>query len=267
MSGRARAGKRADYVYYACATNRPQHHHQPWYAEHPGTLTITESQVLPVLGTFFAEHVLGADRVRLLATTPEASPPPTEDAEARAVHAQLAKLDRARTNLLDQLEAFEPTGDDDADAEWRTSLKHRFTAITAERRRAADRAAQIQARPTPTATSSDDQAALLNLLPLTSRDLTTLPEQVQRQLYDAFQLKILYHPTQRRVTIQITVSAATVNDLADSLTLSIDGTCPPPDAAAPRAHAVSTPGGTRTRTGALLRRLPLPLGYGGLTPG
>jgi site-specific DNA recombinase len=78
----------------------------------------------------------------------------------------------------------------------------------------------------------------LNLLPVTSRDLTTLPEDIQRQLYDAFHLQIRYHHTQRRVTIQVTLSAANAPDLAQRITAATDG------APTIRVHVVSTPGGS-----------------------
>ena len=61
-------------------------------------------------------------------------------------------------------------------------------------------------------------AALLNVLPITSKDLTQLPHAVQRQLHDAFHLQLRYNRPQHRVTIRVTVSAATVHTLADSVT-------------------------------------------------
>jgi hypothetical protein len=104
-----------------------------------------------------------------------------DDFEARALRTQLASLERARQNLLAQLEAFEPTGDDEADTEWRTSLQKRITTITAEHRQAAARAPELQARPAVDTAPAGEQAALLDLLPITDRDLTQLPEEIQRQ--------------------------------------------------------------------------------------
>lgn len=51
--------------------------------------------------------------------------------------------------------------------------------------------------------------------------------------------------------------------LADSLTTAIGGTHADNNPTGSGVHLTSTPDGTRTRTRALLRRLPLPLGYGG----
>jgi hypothetical protein len=123
MYGHSRVGKARDYVYYACIVNRAQHQQQPWFADHPNTLTLREHLVLPILGSFFADHVLGADRIRHLAPVPAAAAQPAaDDSERRALRAQLAKLERAQHNLLAQLEAFEATGDHEADAEWRSHL-------------------------------------------------------------------------------------------------------------------------------------------------
>jgi acetylornithine deacetylase/succinyl-diaminopimelate desuccinylase-like protein len=117
-----------------------------------------------------------------------------------------------------------------------------------ERRRAAARIAELDARPPADPTSDDETAALLNILPITSQDLTQLPEEIQRQLYDAFHLQIRYHYAERRITIRITVSAATVHTLADSVAAATGATRAGPQGPGACADLVSTPGGTPTRT-------------------
>jgi hypothetical protein len=249
MYGRSRAGKTRDYVYYACIVNHAQHQQQPWFADHPSTLTIREHLILPVVGRFFAEHVLGEDRIRQLAPAPTAPARPTsDDGERRALRVQLAKLERAQHNFLAQLEAFEPTGDDEADAEWRSHLQKRFTTTIMERRRTTAQIAALGAQASPTSASNHEHAALMDLLPVTSQDLTQLPEDVQRQLYDAFHLQIRYHHGQRRVTIRITINAATVHALADSVATAVGAATPRPHPAGACADLARTPGGTRTRT-------------------
>lgn len=56
----------------------------------------------------------------------------------------LTKLDRAQQNLIVQLEVYQPTGDDEIDTDWRTSLQRRFAVISTERRQAAARIADSE---------------------------------------------------------------------------------------------------------------------------
>jgi site-specific DNA recombinase len=188
-----------------------------------------------------------------------------DDPDLLALRVHLAKLDRAQQNLLAQLETNEPSGDERIDAEWRTSLQKRFATISTERRDVAARITELGSMVKPLAAARVDKAALLEILPITGDDLTPLPEDVKRQLYDAFHLQIRYNRTHHRITIRVTISASTIHTLADTIAAATTVKSAPADCPTPGAgvHAVRAPGGTRTRTRALLRRLPLPLGYEG----
>lgn len=248
MCGRTRHDQDRDHIYYACVVNHAQHHQKPWFHAHPSTLTIRERLILPVLGAFFADHVLGPER--LTGIDPAPGTPAVDDHELRALRVQLAKLDRAQQNLIAQLESYEPTGDDEIDTDWRTNLQKRFATISAERRQAAARITDLRSTASRTPTPTADRAALLAVLPATDQDLTALPEDVQRQLYNAFHLQIRYSRPQHRVTIQVTVSATTVHTLANTVTAAIspDGIASDPATTHQGVHAVRAPGGTRTRT-------------------
>jgi uncharacterized protein YhaN len=64
-------------------------------------------------------------------------------AKRAALRKQLDQLGRAQTNLIKQLEAYEPTGDDDLDTEWTAALQRRFAQITAQRRSVTTRLAEL----------------------------------------------------------------------------------------------------------------------------
>jgi hypothetical protein len=147
MCGRTRHDQDHDHVYYTCVINHTQHHHRPWLADHPSALTIRERLILPALGTFFTDHILGPERLTRLDLTP--GTPPVQDRGLHTLRAQLTKLDRAQHNLIAQLEAYQPTGDDDLDTDWRTNLQKRFATISTQRRQTAARIADLQSTTHP----------------------------------------------------------------------------------------------------------------------
>jgi hypothetical protein len=69
--------------------------------------------------------------------------PADSSAQRAALRKQLDQLGRAQTNLIKQLEAYEPTGDDDLDTEWTAALQRRFAQITAQRRSVTTRLAEL----------------------------------------------------------------------------------------------------------------------------
>src|SRR5947199_289016 len=56
--------------------------------------------------------------------------------------------------------------------------------------------------------------SLLDQLPISQIDLTRLKEDHQRRLYDAFHLEMRDHAPDRRITIRVTITAATLPALA-----------------------------------------------------
>ena len=247
MFGKTRRRREREYTYYACVTIPEHHREQPWFGEHPKTLMVREDLLLPVVGEFFAERVLGEGRKLFLprhAPGPQAEP---DTGERGTLRARLEQLSRAQTNLLAQLEAFQPTGDPGIDAQWRTQLQRRFATIATERRTATERLERLDSRQPHTHAAAEDPAALLDLLPCTGTDLTLLPDADQRRLYDAFHLQARYHRTHHRLTLSVTVSAATARSLGIMLTElagdHADTTAPTADDG-PRgavSHAVGAP--------------------------
>jgi len=222
MFGKTRRRGDHDNIYYACITNPEHHRQQPWYSEHPKSLTVREDHVLPAVAKFFGERVLGPQRALFLNDARSRQPKNTEVASQRAsLRKQLDQLSRAQKNLMDQLEGYEPTGDAAIDTEWRTSLQRRFAEIAAERRSKSQRLTELDKQSGETGGSN---AALLGLLPQLSIDLALIAEEDQRQLYDAFHLEVRYHRTKHQVTVRVTIHAGTVSALTNKINaLAVDG--------------------------------------------
>lgn len=102
-------------------------------------------------------------------TTGNRKPDDGAAAQRAALRKQLDQLGRAQTNLVKQLEAYEPAGDDDLDTEWTAALQRRFAEIAAQRRSLTTSLAALEKQ-------YHDQAggnpALLDLLPQAAIDLT-----------------------------------------------------------------------------------------------
>jgi site-specific DNA recombinase len=100
-----------------------------------------------------------------------------------------------------ELDSYEPTGDPDVDTAWRSGLQSRFAALVEERRANTRRLGDL-GRPSK-ATPGD--AGLLDALPLSAIDVTRLPEEQQREIYDAFHLEVRYHTRGNEVFLRITI--------------------------------------------------------------
>jgi site-specific DNA recombinase len=242
MGGKTHTKRGRDYLYYTCSTNPAHHHDRPWYPHHPKNIFVREDRILPVIGDFFAERILGPSRHLFLPdpTTPTDTPDPDAEAEAAALRTRLDQLRRAQDNLFTQLETFQPTGDPDIDDEWRQSLQRRFAALANERRTLAQRLTDLT-RPAAPPEPELDPRGLLAQIPCTTHDLTALPEPDQRQLYDAFHLQARYHHEHRHLTLRVTINASTVHDLAAMIT-NVTGRQNP---AGEFSHLVRDPGSTR----------------------
>lgn len=273
LCGRRMFGnQRKHYTYYRCRTDAANHAHQPWFDRHPKDIFVREDQLIDPIARFFAGRVFGSSRKLLLA---DAAPVADTRAEVhrRTLRAEIADLARAQDNLLTQLERYQPTGDPDIDDEWRMSLQRRFAAVVAERRAKTTRLTELD--------HNDDQAGpgdsdLIDALPQAEIDITRLPEEQQRLLYDAFHLQVRYHEPSNAVILRITLDAETAPVLAQMIQKIADADgkpiadetqksgagvqTPAPDHVWP---VRSAPGGTRTHTVGGLSSVSLPVGVQG----
>jgi site-specific DNA recombinase len=266
MVRRTRRWRDQETTYYACITNLQHHRDQPWYPQHPKAVTVREDHLLPVIGRFFGERILGPDRgLYLNFRQPQVDEDHGVGTRQATLRVRLNQLTRAQSNLIKQLESYEPTGDEAIDTEWRSALQRRFVQITTEHRATSQQLAAMDTQDRP-----GGNPALLDLLPLTAIDPTVLPETDQRELYDAFHLQARYDRVTHQITLQVTIYAEAVPTLTrtvHTLTNSEPHKINNQECAGAAAPALSlferAPGGSRTHTGGGLSSVPLPIGLRG----
>ena len=110
---------------------------------------------------------------------------------------------------MKQPEEHRPTGDPDVDREYRGSIQDRIVELIKQRRDAQAQQAQLNADSQP-AGADTSQLAELPQLPVR---LAELPENLQRRLYDAFQLQVRYNKPRHEVMLRVTVREDTVQTL------------------------------------------------------
>jgi site-specific DNA recombinase len=205
---------RHNIAYFACEPQR-QHHKDraDWYSRHLTSLWIREDILLEAVRGFFAERIFGPRRQEHLRDQLRSSITTHTLGRAREqrerLRRELADLQRRQDNLIGQLETFEPTGDAEADREYRQSVQRRFADLTSARR-----AKQAELEDLEVVAPADrDGAELLDLIPRLPAVLGELPEEMERRLYDAFQLQVRYDRSRHEVTVRVTVRADTVKML------------------------------------------------------
>jgi hypothetical protein len=230
-------GTKRAVTYYHCKKSEKNHAHRPWYSQHPPHVIVREDLLLPPVARFFKNRIFGPSRKILLEDTiPGGRVDPQLDARRVAVQAELADLQRRQNNLMQELERFNPSGDPDFDDAWRNSIQARFAANAAEQRAKNRLIADLTREQQETA---PPDTGLIDALPLTAVDITLLPEEQQRRLYDAFHLEVRYDLPTHAVVLRVTIDAETAPALLDTIDGHTTPTTTPTIAAAqapPSAH-------------------------------
>jgi DNA invertase Pin-like site-specific DNA recombinase len=220
-------GTKKTVTYYHCKKNEKNHAHLPWYDEHPPHVTVREDLLLAPVARFFKQRIFGSARKILLEDTlPDQQPDQDLEARRNAVQAELTDLQRRQDNLMSELERFTPSGDSDLDESWRSGIQARFAANAAEQRAKTRLLAELTQRQQD---SAPPDTSLIDALPLTAIDITLLPEEQQRRLYDAFHLEVRYDLPQHALILRVTIDAETAPALLDT----IDSHARPPTAGTP----------------------------------
>jgi site-specific DNA recombinase len=244
------------YNYYACEPNPAHHAHRDWYPTHPKSLWVREDKLLTLLDAFFANRIFGPDR-RALLDQGQAVPSDRDDptvAQRAALETKIKELGRQQTNVINELQTYHSTGTTTSTSSGEPSC----------------------GPPSPT---SPLDPTLLDQLPVVELDLAALPEDLQRQLFDAFQLQIWYHHRSRRVGLRVTINADTDRRLTAFIGGLRDQNRPQPPATDTLSRPTATtavredfslalcaPGGIRTHTEWILSPSTLPLVYRGSDP-
>ncbi|MFC7718820.1 hypothetical protein [Nonomuraea recticatena] len=109
---------------------------------------------------------------------------------------ELLDLERRLDNVLVQVEGHIPTGDEEIDRDFRAQLQARFADLARTRRTKAEEAAAWAVNG-----GLGGDLELLNK----SSNLAALDEELQRKLFDAFNLELRYSGDTDEVLIRVTL--------------------------------------------------------------
>lgn len=198
--------------YYACQPKKDQHQDADWYASHPKAVWIGERAMLGAIHSFFEERVFGPQRRQLLevATATTTATVPDRSADLQRHQKEAEDLARRKELLLDQLATAADDGDPETAAEFRKGVRKRFDATERQRREVL---AKLEACRAETAPGGQGDPSLLEAIPQLRFRFAELPVTLQRELFDAFQLRVRYDGRDRGVQLQVTIFAAATPDL------------------------------------------------------
>jgi site-specific DNA recombinase len=237
-------------TYYACHHN-PDDPRRTVPDDHPRTISVREDHLLEAVRDFFAQHVFGPDRKDLLAAT---MPPTADDdrqhreQQAAALRKRLRQIDTAENAQAREIETLAHLDDPHAPAltALRARIVARFTEFEGERTQVNAQLADLD--------KTEPQAgdpSLLDKLPMLGDILKGAPPRLHQELYQAFDLQVLYKKNMHQVTINVTITDSTLQALAAIIRLAggDPGTAAstPPDPAQAHFSDLEQPPMTRER--------------------
>jgi site-specific DNA recombinase len=217
-------------TYYACQHN-PADPRRTVPEGHPKTISVREDHLLQTIGDFLATHVFGPDRKKLLAAS---MPATAADDQARrqqqttALHKRLRQIDTAENAQAREIETLAHIDDPHAPAltALRQRILARFTELEDERTQITKQLTDLD----KTAPQAGDPA-LLDALPYLGDILAAAPPRLQQQLFQAFDLQVLYKKNMHQVSITITDSTPRALTAIISNTTGSPGNAATPDPA------------------------------------
>ncbi len=186
--------------YYVCAPKKA------WVPEgHPAsTYWVRESNLLEGLTSFLADHVFGPYRRHLLDAglrTIDETAHKERQKRIAALRRSITETDTKSKRLVRSLEIT-----DDVDQAFIRDINERRAELRSHREslehQLADAQDQVQRAPNP---------ALLDHLPISAIDLTELPDELSRQLFESLRLEILYDYNTRTATCRVTLLGDTID--------------------------------------------------------
>jgi site-specific DNA recombinase len=226
------------YVYYSCPHSAANPRHVAANPGHPKTVRVREDDLIEVIRQFFAQRIFGPDRATHLAAalpTNAAEQATRRDQQTAALHQQLRKIDTAENAHAREIEHLANTGQNSpAVTALRSRIIARFTQLEQERATINQQLTNLQKH-----THLISDPTLLDALPQLADILHHTPQRLQTQLYQAFDLQMLYNKDMHQVTIHATITPATPHTLAAIIATSEP---PTPTTSTPEfAHSAQHP--------------------------
>jgi hypothetical protein len=198
--------------YYRCpySVNNPRH--AAAHPDHPhASISVREEILLGAIGGFLDDYLFGYDRAtRLAAQIPASATDQAarRDDQARALRAELARVDTAQAGLITELEQL---GADTTPATtaYRQRIRARNAELHDQRTHAETQLAALQ-----TAARADNDPSLLDELPYLPGILAEAPEPLKEKLLAALDVQCLYRKDKNQVSIWVTITDTTPATLA-----------------------------------------------------
>jgi hypothetical protein len=207
-----------DHAYYRCPHDPANPAHQAQAPGHPATVSVRQDLLLETARQFFATHIFGPDRAALLREQLPASA--AEDTarrekETARLRKRLKKIDTTEDAHVREVQAL---AEHDPNAPAVKAMRERhlraFGDLEAERD-------DIHGKLAALARQADDDGGdpgLLDALPLLGDALPRLPDRIKQQLFEAFDLAMLYHKKDNQITCRATITPSTPAALAAIIT-------------------------------------------------
>jgi site-specific DNA recombinase len=200
------------HTYYRCPYSANNPRHAAAHPDHPhASISIREQLLLDAVGTFLDDYLFGHDRAtRLAAQIPASASDQAarRDDQARALRAELARIDTAQAGLITELEQL---GADTmpATTAYRQRIRARNAQLHDQRTHAETQLTALQS-----AAQADNDPTLLDELPYLPGILASAPEPLKEKLLAALDVQCLYRKEQNQVTIWVTITDTTPATLA-----------------------------------------------------
>ena len=191
MSGLPQARGSRLYIYYRCPHNPARPSDAAGYPGHPRSVKAPETRLDEITALFFKDYVFGPGRAdRLAAQLPatDAAAAAERDEQAAALAARLKRIETGQNSYILELEELPAGPADTAASAMRGRIRARFAQLHADREQLETQLAALA-----TATPKAADPSLLAELPMPGDILPGLPPQLKAELFQAFDLQILWN--------------------------------------------------------------------------
>ncbi|GAB3428456.1 recombinase family protein [Flindersiella endophytica] len=217
-----RCNDKYTYPYFLCYRKTQRDTGKAWAEEHPTCVRVREKALNDAVHEFFATRVFGPERQQLFADALKAV---THDDSAEqerrhrtaALHKLIADIRARQDRVLDEIEDLDDDMDEDTRKAFRQRLRERFADLAKQLKTRQAELEQLAAQPAQT---GRQDASLLDRLPTLSKHLSKAPEQLQRDLYDALRLQVVYSHRRKEAHLKVTIT----DESAETLTTATRAT-------------------------------------------
>jgi len=195
-----------EYAYYVCQFNPRTPSHVAAARDHPRTVQVREDFIkAEVFGGLSAYALAPGREQRLAELIPHTATArqAQHDRQANALAKPLKRLTARQENLMRELdESFDMA--DEAGEAYRRRIRADYATLHTERKDIEAQLTDLAADATP-APAPD----LVSLLPEVTADLAALPPGLQAELFEVFDIQIIWNAPMRQATIRATITDTT----------------------------------------------------------